>query len=1020
MDTYGFDGVDLDWEYPVDSDRGGRAVDFANFPKWMERLKSTLDSSKKGLTITISASYWYLQHFDIKSLAKSIEFFNVMSYDLHGVWDQDKKWTGSFLNAHTNVTEIDLALDLLWRNDIDPGQVVMGMGFYGRVFTATSKSCMEPGCTFSSGGKKGDCSRETGILLNSEIDTIIEKLKITPQLFRKEAVKVATWGDQWVAYDDEETFKLKSAFAQSRCLGGLMIWAISHDTKDAKYNKILGNVALRSIDTTKKDVNVVVDISNDQCKWTNCKQTCPKGWVAMPRSDPGARKGELMLDETGCYGGVHTFCCPSSAILPTCGWYGHHNGNCDSTCPENTIEIGSLNKDCKNKQKYQAGCCTYNSESMQLYNTCEWGKYPNCDDQTGCSKPLELIASSYSGSGSSKCDWLVNKMGEEYGISQRKYCCDTSDKEAKFENCKTYSHLGPQPTGEPEGYCRSGCPDGKVRVAMDEQPIECDAGRISTCCDATSVTKSPRENPKIHEFEDAMKEFMKDPICSNPGPVLSKRSLAIGDFDTLSMDTSGNASQTHALLARAKDNGSIKAAEVLFMIIAKAGTDKLLTRLNKIWNDAVCKKFPNLCQPGLVDVIVTTDHYKREGPKATAHDVICHMNNWDARIEWYNGKGDGSQLLTCSSDECVIEEDGACRYSDGDPEKEISSPAQNSKSLSRRSHEHHHAHFHQRSKRAGRSTRVVELPNGEIVTYTRMAYDDNASTGELDPIRDGALLHVDRDDCSNTQLRRIRAEPVNPNDPNRRRTRWENEHLVDPSRLDAFIRDAARGELPSGTVSRFGEVTASFFRAAQTMPLGLNVPPLRGGANHAQLWDRVSECFGSRENRGNFVFLIAEINYVKGKLMQFSDPIRRDRWKKLCQDFNNASSREKILGRMRNSLSNTHYLNRRVAPDVNTRLTNIVNDVETQLRHAQNLWNANHPNDQTRIADFWREWAIDQFDHLVAHTRTWAGDLIAEMRRWWGVSTHSQAADVLEVLNTLEAELATIHVDTTRFRQPPP
>ncbi|KAM0535823.1 hypothetical protein ACHAO7_012327 [Fusarium culmorum] len=155
-------------------------------------------------------------------------------------------------------------------------------------------------------------------------------------------------------------------------------------------------------------------------------------------------------------------------------------------------------------------------------------------------------------------------------------------------------------------------------------------------------------------------------------------------------------------------------------------------------------------------------------------------------------------------------------------------------------------------------------------------------------------------------------------------------------------------------------------------------------------------------------------------MMQFSDPIRRDRWKKLCQDFNNVSSREKILGRMRNSLSNTHYLNRRVAPDVNTRLTNIVNDVETQLRHAQNLWNANHPNDQTRIVDFWREWAIDQFDHLVAHTRTWAGDLIAEMRRWWGVSTHSQAVDVLEVLNTLEAELATIHVDATRFRQPPP
>jgi hypothetical protein len=51
------------------------------------------------------------------------------------------KWTGAYLNAHTNLTEIEMALDLLWRNDIRSDQVVLGLAFYGRAFTVESTSC---------------------------------------------------------------------------------------------------------------------------------------------------------------------------------------------------------------------------------------------------------------------------------------------------------------------------------------------------------------------------------------------------------------------------------------------------------------------------------------------------------------------------------------------------------------------------------------------------------------------------------------------------------------------------------------------------------------------------------------------------------------------------------------------------------------------------------------------------------------------------------------------------------------
>ena len=76
MSEYDFDGIDLDWEYPVADDRGGREEDFKNFPKFVSNLKSALsDSGRDGLSMTLPASYWYLQHFDLESLHKHVDFF---------------------------------------------------------------------------------------------------------------------------------------------------------------------------------------------------------------------------------------------------------------------------------------------------------------------------------------------------------------------------------------------------------------------------------------------------------------------------------------------------------------------------------------------------------------------------------------------------------------------------------------------------------------------------------------------------------------------------------------------------------------------------------------------------------------------------------------------------------------------------------------------------------------------------------------------------------------------------------
>ena len=54
MQTYGFDGIDIDWEYPVAPERSGKPEDYQNYVSFLKNLKSALGSSghKYGLTIT--------------------------------------------------------------------------------------------------------------------------------------------------------------------------------------------------------------------------------------------------------------------------------------------------------------------------------------------------------------------------------------------------------------------------------------------------------------------------------------------------------------------------------------------------------------------------------------------------------------------------------------------------------------------------------------------------------------------------------------------------------------------------------------------------------------------------------------------------------------------------------------------------------------------------------------------------------------------------------------------------------
>ncbi|KAF4949938.1 hypothetical protein FGADI_8539 [Fusarium gaditjirri] len=658
MATYGFDGVDIDWEYPAADDRQGREEDFVNLPKFLNNIKSALRQSgdRNGLSIAIPASYWYLQHFDLAKISKHVDHFNVMTYDFHGAWDTPKSWLGNHLNSHTNLTEIKDAFDLLWRNKIDPDQVNMGLAFYARTFSVSNPSCMSPGCLFDAGGPAEPCTDAVGVMSNPEIMRKLGGKSGQGNLDKTAAVKTLKFGSTWLTYDDVDTWKLKLDFARSQCLGGAMVWAISQDTSDGKFSKQLqlatgykskavttfnSSIALGGgvfKETTENEASI--DVPSDQCRWSNCGKSCPNGWFAVQRKDPWRRSSkERMQDSTGCGGnGLRLFCCPRGEE-PFCQWIALNRGNCNPGCPDaNMVEVGSYKGGCGNG-KAQVACCRGSTPALDVYRQYKWyGKENDCATELGSkacgwsSTFNTLLTFSQDGSGAQKCWDSKGKRGP------RPICGDESDSsKAHFTNCQWTDNfdLGLTDIADRE-QCNGNCPEGKIKVALEENKEMCKHGTVAYCCDAESTI--PRKDIDKSDLLDALKAWVKRPTCPK---VTDNEGLLTRSTDVGAVSASD---QLASLVRRA--GAPLPSAEVakftLQNILEHAPNSPDTREDRKIWDEAFAARWQHVTAANLAGM---WNPLKGEVSTGLASvNTLCHMNEWEDEME-DDGTSSSSPLL---------------------------------------------------------------------------------------------------------------------------------------------------------------------------------------------------------------------------------------------------------------------------------------------------------------------------------------------------------------------------------------
>ncbi len=243
MREYGFDGIDIDWRYPVvggTANETARPEDSANLTLLMADFRGQIeywseqDDRRYLLTMAVSGSESLYSSVQLNLVQEDVDWFNLMSFGFYGSWSPiTSHFAGLYRNPRDPESAEAYTVDAAVNSFLDAGvpaqKIVLGIPFYAQTWRNVRPNdyfgLFQPTDGVPSGTRAG------GTLYYQDLEAFLSSPAYV-RFFDDEAK--AAWmynADRRIAisYENEASILLKMAYVRNMGLGGTVAWELAFD-----------------------------------------------------------------------------------------------------------------------------------------------------------------------------------------------------------------------------------------------------------------------------------------------------------------------------------------------------------------------------------------------------------------------------------------------------------------------------------------------------------------------------------------------------------------------------------------------------------------------------------------------------------------------------------------------------------------------------------------------------------------------------------------------------------------------
>jgi chitinase len=243
---YGFDGIDIDWEFPVGGGMSGnteRPEDRENFTLLMAKLREKLDvqgalDQKQYLLSFAGGAQTFYTNIELDKLGAYVDFATIMAYDMHGPSTSSVTDLNAPLYTPTESSPQyqwsgDAAVKLWTDRGFPKHKILLGIPFYGMKLGGVTNENNGLYQSFSSGGSIPYDAIAAAYLTDPAYSRYTHPDARVPWLFN---------GSTFISYDDPTSIAEKAAYITDAGLGGAAVWELSQNADGTLIGVIGGKL----------------------------------------------------------------------------------------------------------------------------------------------------------------------------------------------------------------------------------------------------------------------------------------------------------------------------------------------------------------------------------------------------------------------------------------------------------------------------------------------------------------------------------------------------------------------------------------------------------------------------------------------------------------------------------------------------------------------------------------------------------------------------------------------------------